>query len=309
VSGTLAFLAIGTAFLDGALGEFLSTGSWRSALFGPALIGYMLAILPPLERASQNAIQALRPLVSLDDDGFNRLLDGARVVTPKGELIAFGIGSAFWFLGNVGWAFTGDFYWRELYWILSSMIMGGLLVWEIYMAFAGTKPFAVLHQHLSNVDVFAFRPFEPVGRYGLAGSLAFVGGGAIAAFFNYGEGEIFSVGNLITYGALITVSVLVFFLTMRGTHRVLDRAKDEELEALRLHIADAYRSLGDMPVGSPEISALAAKLNLWKEYEKRLKAARTWPYNFGMLRTLGLSVLTPVAINVVQRLIGLLLNL
>jgi hypothetical protein len=309
VSGLLIFLAIGTASLDGTLGEFFTTGDWRDALMVLALNAYMLAILPPLKHAGESAIQALRPLVPLDDDDFDRLLSEATVATPKGELIAFGIGIAPGLLGNVvGWTTGGNFSWMDLYFFLGGSLVGGLLVWEIYLAMSGTKPFTVIHQHLSNIDIFALRPFEPIGRHGLVSALAFVGGGAIAAFFSYAEGEIFAVGNLITYGTLILISVMVFFLTMRGTHRVLDAAKDEELETVQLHIADAYRSLADIPIGSPDISALAAKLNLWKEYETRVKAARTWPYNLRMLRTLGLSVLTPVALNVAQRLIGMLFS-
>jgi hypothetical protein len=60
--------------------------------------------------------------------------------------------------------------------------------------------------------------------------------------------------------------------------------------------------------GSQELSTLSTKLGFWKEYETRVKATRTWPYDLGMLRTLFLSVLTPVAINLVQRLIGLLFS-
>jgi hypothetical protein len=84
----------------------------------------------------------------------------------------------------------------------------------------------------------------------------------------------------------------------------LSAAKDRELQKVQNCIAAAYRSLEHIPAGSQEISALSSKLSLWQAYETRLKGARSWPYNLGMLRTLVLSVFTPVAINLVQRLIG-----
>jgi hypothetical protein len=308
VSFLLIFLAISTAYLDGILDEFFSESHWRYALIYPALITYMLSIIPPLQQAGDSAMTALRPLVPLDDDSFKRLLVEASGITPKGELIALGAGMTLGVLGSASWMAEGGFSWRGLYMILVNVISLGLLSWEIYIAFAGTKPIAAIYRHLSNVDVFNVRPFEPIGRYSLAGALAFVGGAAINAFFSSGEQEILSTASLITHGTLILISVLVFFLSMRGTHGVLAEAKAEELQAVQLHIADAYRSLESIPAGSPDINALSTKLNLWQAYEKRLKAARTWPYNFGMLRTLFLSVLTPIVINLVQRLIAQLLS-
>ena len=113
---------------------------------------------------------------------------------------------------------------------------------------------------------------------------------------------------MVIYGILAAISALIFFVSMRQTHGVLAAAKSKELQRVESNIVAAYRSLEEIPVGGPDISSLSAKLGLWQEYERRLKGVRTWPYNLGMLRTLVLSVFTPVAINLVQRLIGQLLG-
>jgi hypothetical protein len=308
VSSVLLFLAISTAYLDGILGEFFSAGHWRGLLSHPVIFAYLLVLVPLMGQSQERALRALRPLVPLDDQDFNSLLGKASVGTPKGESIALSIGIALSLLSFVPAIVGGGFSWVRLNQMVGTILALPLLCWEIYGSFAGTKRIAAVFGHLSNVDVFNIRPFEPMGRYSLAVSMTFIGGATIGMLFNLGTGVIFSIPSLIGYGIFALIAVLVFFLSMRDTHRVLDTAKDEELQALQLHIADTYRSLADMPIGSPDISALAAKLNLWKEYEKRLKAARTWPYNLRMLRTLGLSVLTPVALNVAQRLIGMLFS-
>ena len=106
------------------------------------------------------------------------------------------------------------------------------------------------------------------------------------------------------YGILAFMSALIFFLSMSPTHRVLSAAKDQELQRVQNNIAAAYRSLEHIPAGSQEIGALSAKLSLWQAYEGRLKGARSWPYNLSMLRTFAFSVFTPVAINLVQRLVA-----
>jgi hypothetical protein len=301
---TLTLLALGTAYLDGALAEFFVTDLWRNMLAYPALIAYILAILPPLDESEDTAVEALRPLVAVDDASFAQMFDSASKVTPRGELIAFAIGVAIGISGVAPWEFAGEWSWMAMFWLLAVPLEMGLLAWSIYVAFAGTKPMTVLHRHLEGVDVLDLSPFEPIARHSLVASLAFIGGAAVHLFFQVGGEHVFEPGNLIMYGILASMSAFIFFLTMGPTHRVLSAAKDQELQRVQNNIAAAYRSLEHISAGSPEIGAISAKLSLWQAYEGRLKGARSWPYNFGMLRTFVLSVFTPVAINLVQRLIG-----
>ncbi len=50
------------------------------------------------------------------------------------------------------------------------------------------------------------------------------------------------------------------------------------------------------------ILTFSNEVRLWKDYEDRLKSVNTWPYELGMLRTLLLSVLVPIAASQFQRL-------
>jgi hypothetical protein len=304
----LAVFAVFTAYLDGTLGEFFGGGLWRDALFYPALVTYILAIIPPLRKSDDDALEALRPLVQMDDDSFERVLDNTSVTTPRGELIALGAGVALGILGLSPWQTMRDFSWTSLYWLVANPLETGLLAWSVYAALSGTKPITEVHRHLKDVDILDIGRFQPIGRHSLLSSLTFVGGGAIHLFFQLGTEHTFEMGSLIVYGFLVVVSALVFFLSMRQTHRVLAAAKQQELHRAQSNIITAYRSLEGMPVGSPDISSLSAKLDLWQAYERRLKGVSTWPYNLGMLRTFAVSVLTPVAISLVQRLVAQFLS-
>jgi hypothetical protein len=66
--------------------------------------------------------------------------------------------------------------------------------------------------------------------------------------------------------------------------------------------------LEELAADSKDLGILPTKLNLWKEYEGRVKAIKTWPFDLSMLRTFALSVFTPVGISLVQRLISQFLN-
>lgn len=301
--------AISAAYLDGVLDGFFSTNLWRGLLFFPAIITYMLAILPPLGQANDGAIGAFRTLAPMDDDEFDHLVDEAATADPRKEGIAFGVGIAIGLLVYLPGIMAEGLSWLVVYLIPTVGLVGGLFVWSIYSALAGARAMAALHQLPLQVNIFDQRPLGPIGRQSLASALAFFGGAAVSLlFFAWGE-DSFGVGTLFTYGLLVLVSALAFFLPMRQTHRVLAAAKEEELVRVQHNIVAAYRSLEELPAESKDLGTLPTKLNLWKEYEGRVKAIRTWPYDFGMLRTFLLSVLTPVVLSLVQRLIAALFNL
>ena len=93
---------------------------------------------------------------------------------------------------------------------------------------------------------------------------------------------------------LVMVIVLIFFLSMRPTHQVLVQAKKRELEPVQRQLNQACRDLMRRLEGNQDPGELDARINALTVYEGRLLAARTWPYNTAMLRTLFFSVFIPL---------------
>jgi hypothetical protein len=303
----LALSIVGVAYLDGILAEFFSAGHWRLLLSYPALIVYMLAIVPPMDRASDRTLAAFRTLIAMDDESFDQLLDEI-TAPPRGQWIVFGVGAAIGFLGILQ-AVAEGFSWVVLYWVFANSLTVGLLTWSIQAALSSSRSIAALYHQPLNIDIFDLRAFGPIGRQSLINALSFFGGAAISLFFVAGGVNSFEVGTWFFYGILVLVSALAFILPMRQTHRVLAAAKEEELVQVRHNIVAAYRSLEKLPADSRDLGILPTKLNLWKEYEARVKATKTWPFDLGMLRTFFLSVFTPIGISLAQRLISRLFNL
>ncbi|MEA3334301.1 MAG: hypothetical protein U9R25_00210 [Chloroflexota bacterium] len=152
------------------------------------------------------------------------------------------------------------------------------------------------------IDIFDLSPFEPIARYSLVMALAFVGGSIISVLFSNPLAGGVDLRALAVYAVLAVVAVLVFFLGMRDTHRVLAKTKKEELKTVDRKIIGLFRSLpaGEEGAQNRDFEAAATELNLWSAYEKRLKGARTWPYNTGMMRALLLSVCLPAATSIAQ---------
>lgn len=289
------------AYLDGILGDFFGRGYWRMTLLSPAIIGYILIVSPMTMHAEIRVIEALRPLIELDDDGFGRLLGDAVHLNPIGEAAAFVAGAIFGLWYSQSWLpddVTG--FWLRLYNPLFAGLMLGLLAWTIYAAVAGTRLLTALHRQPMHVDIFDTKPFESVGRQSLVVALVFVGGLTLGVVFSISPEDVlswqawlFSWESWIINVPLIVVPILIFFFSMRDTHRVLAAEKRRDLEEVQRHILLACRTLMARRNAGEDTGSLGDEINALVAYEKRIQQVGTWPYDVATLRTLFFSVLLP----------------
>jgi len=108
--------------------------------------------------------------------------------------------------------------------------------------------------------------------------------------------------------------VLVFFLNMMSTHRVMVEAKKRELSMVRDKLVAASQALKQRAAKDQAegMQALSDSFSIlaWEAYERRVQAVPEWPYTESIIRTLVASLLLPVAIFTVQGLlVSLLLRL
>lgn len=298
----LILIPAGAAYLDGVLGELFSDGHWRPLFLEPVVTIYILIVAPILARKETDAIKALRPQVLLDDARFDRLVAEASQLSPIGEGIAFGAGAAFGLWVGRLWISDIDLFWLTLYLPLSASLMFGLLGWTIYYAVGGTRLIAAIQRQPLRIDIFDTKPFEPIGRQSLAAALVFVGGIALGMLFGLGGDSIFAWQNWVMFACLAVVPVLIFFLSMRDTHRVLTEEKRRELEAVQQRILASCRLLMTRTDGDESTNTLAVEINALVAYEARIQAAQTWPYNTTMLRTLFFSAILPGGAAIIRAL-------
>jgi len=277
------------AYLDG----IRSVGYWRMSLLPAAVITYILVVSPILTRGEARVVEAFRPLVLMDDDGFKRLVNQASRVSASAEALAFGVGAAFGLLAGQSWLSDPDALWLRVYLTVSAGLMFGLLGWVIYAAVAGTRLTRELHRQPLRFDIFDIKRFEPIGRQSLAIALVFVGGMALSIVLGGGLASFSVWQNWVVYPLLAVVPILVFFLNMRDTHRVLSQERRRELEAVQRRMLVACRSLMERLETGERTGTLGPEINALVAYGSRLRAARTWPYDTAMLRTLFLSVVVP----------------
>jgi hypothetical protein len=109
--------------------------------------------------------------------------------------------------------------------------------------------------------------------------------------------EFLSIEGIIIYGTLTLVSVLIFFLTMASTHRVMVAAKQQKLRLVRHNLSATFEDLQERAAKGQlqDMEALSDSITAWLAYEKRFADAPEWPYTTDTVRNLLMSTLLPVA--------------
>ncbi len=299
---SLAWIA---AYADGQHVGFFRDGHWRGTLNTPATIGYILIIAPWIIGEEQRALGRFRSVVMLDDESLAQLIEREYNAPLWQEMLALAIGAA---VGLVPALLTGrgdvsPWLWR--YQVATSTVALALLAWVIQGSLVSARTTSTLMQQPLQIDLFDLAPFEAMGRVSLILALSFMGGSALVTLFVVGQPGL-AAGTLywLSVFFMVLVSLVVFFLSMRSTHHVLAVAKARALADVRGRIPEAYRRFTSHAPESEGSMDASSWLRALLAYEQRIEAARTWPYNTGMLRTLLLSVLIPIGTALLRHVIG-----
>jgi hypothetical protein len=309
LSLSLILLPIAAAFVDGQLNLFFTSALWRALLMQPAIVIYILLLSPMMRRARERVIAGLRPIVRLTDEEFKQLVVAKSRINPRSELVAVWIGALVgWFMRR-GITINLDAPWIQAYVTIATVLMYAAIAWVIYGSVAGTRLNRALLRQPLEVDIFDISPFEPIGRESVMASLAFVIGATLAMVFSITGQFVLEFESFVVYVFFACVAILVFFLNMRDTHRVLADTKERELDLAQKYISQAYQALKHGAQDGQAAQAAAAEMNVWFACKERLAKTRTWPYNTEIIRTLLISTLMPVGVAALRRLGTALLNL
>lgn len=96
VAGVLLLLLVLMAFLDGALASLLEWSTVDPALLYIIFPTYILVVYPFMLRSREQAILAFKPLLSLEDDAFNKVAENILKPSRRGEWTAIFLGISVW---------------------------------------------------------------------------------------------------------------------------------------------------------------------------------------------------------------------
>jgi hypothetical protein len=282
------------AILDNAINDLASSISWRGLLIPPTIIVYILTIAPIMHRYEKKVLKSFYDIIAIDDSKVEEVISQTSKINPWKEIMAIGTGVILGVLIAMG-SVDGSFSWISLYWLFATVLMITLLVWTIFVSIISTRLTSTLLKQPLVVDPFDTTPFEPIGKQSLMIALAFIGGITLSLIFIGLDYSNFKQPVFwLFYIPLALIPLVLFFLNMAPTHRVLAHAKAQELKSVRFQMYNTCRILLHKMEDNQETKNIPAEITALAVYEKQLRETRTWPYNTAMLRTLFFSVLIPV---------------
>jgi hypothetical protein len=300
IVGVLLLLLVLTASLGGELASLLDWSEVGFFVFLILFLIYFLVVYPLMLRAREQAVLAFKPLLSLDDDAFNKVAENISKPNRRGEWTAIFLGIVV-FMGiniqpwNMGG--TSEFSWLLVYTAITLAIVYGLMGWLIYDTLIGIVRVSRLSRQDLKLDILDTETLAPVASWSLGISLVFVGAILLSIIGNVSQsGEVLLDAKTITgYVIMISITLLIFFLSMWTAHRALSEAKKRELIPARKHLAEISRELVDrVEKGQREgVLELSSTITALATYERRVKEAPTWPFNAATVRRLFVSMLAP----------------
>lgn len=300
VAGVLLSVFILVAYLEGYFTDGIDWSFWRAGLQS-AIIVYIFAIFPFIQRLWERALQSLRLLVPQPEQA--EIMDRITRYNRRWEWTALFLGAVFSVVMSQPWNWVKE--WVDSYTIIINIIMFGLLGLLIYISLTGTIRLAQLNRQHLKLDIFDTGLLVPVARWSLSVSFSFVGGISLSVLFQPFE-NLQTVDNIITYSILVCVTVLLFFISMWSTHNAMASAKRRELAMVRKNLVDARRKLKEQATQDDDsMDRLYSAVAVWRLYERQIQETLTWPFNAGIIGRLIASAVVPAVIYIIKIFSGL----
>jgi len=264
---------------------------------------YILVVYPFIWRLWWQSVVSLQSLLPIDEGDSHRVEVEVPMPNRRWERVAILIGAAFWLSLWQPWgeSWRASVMWISAYDVVTQTMLFGLLGWLIYSSFTGNQYIRRLSRQHMNLDIFDPGVLTPIARSSLGFSVAFIGGISLSLVFQTPE-DLLLWSNITVWAILICFTVLLFFLSMWGTHSTMAKAKTRHLDLARKHLAEFSHELEHRVTrGQLEgISDLSSAISALVTYEKRVKETPTWPFSVDIVRRLAMSVLMPAAIYLIK---------
>jgi len=301
VTTILLLFLILAAYVEGELSTQFLRDFWQNGLRGPLLIAFIMALYPVLWRLYVQAVEAFRPLLTLDNGTTKRLVIEITTFDRRRECAALFAGFVFYLIIIQPWAVNTNGLLLNIYMIVSHALMFSLLGWLAYITFASVLRLSHLGRRQLKWDIFNAEAMSPIARWSLGISLAWVGGISLSLVFQSQETLILGF-NIIIYAVLVLVAFLVFFLSMWSAHNVMAGAKKKELAIVRNNLVEASHEFKNILVKGPRngMESLSSTIATLETYRRLVQEIPEWPFNANILRRLMASILVPAIVYIIK---------
>lgn len=307
-TGLLLLTLLLTLFYAGAAE---SSDRRPPALFFGLIIAYIIPVFSYITAKAQEAMRALRPILALDDAGFENIyarLDSASLRLTLLSLVGGTLA------GCMHLAFISGSLSAAVVKAVSSLsdlltVVGTLMVWVVMttviaMLIQQAVIFGRLGGTYARVSLLGTRQLLPFARVSIISSLAIIGALALFPLINL-EGGLDLAESIPGAVAILGPLIVMFIIPVWPLHRRLVALKRQELARL----LDKIQAVpGD---GGVNLDADLDLLLPLLSYRREVSQLSTWPFDLGNITTLAFYLVIPpltwVGAALIENLVNFLL--
>ena len=265
------------------------------ALFFALILAYIIPVFSFITAKSQEALRALRPILDLDNAGFDQVfmrLDSAGLGMTLGTLVGGALAGCahLVFIGrSVSVAIANGV--SSVSGLLT--VVGTLMVWivmttVISMLIQQAVVFGRLGGSFVRVSLLDTRKLLPFARVSIISSLAIIGALALFPLINL-EGGLDLMESVPGAVAVLGPLIVMFIIPVWPLHQRLVELKKRELTRLSDMIEVELGDSGGVDLGSDDLAMLLPLLT----YRREVAQLSTWPFDLGNITTLAFYLIIP----------------
>jgi hypothetical protein len=319
----LVYLGMGVALSLLYLAFILSSAQWASGTlpFSTALVysflngltgPYLLGLIHYLDNSAAAALARFRPVLAVDDAGYDRLRYQLTTLPPRPMWVAAGLGVVYGVVAqalnmlsaqNPGTGTESPILVMLL--IGYNFLLFGLVLVVVYHTLHQLRLVNTIYTRHTRINLFQLGPL-----YALSGLTArtTVGIGIPTYIWfqaNSAANAATSAPNVIQTIFLSILLLLTFIWPLAGAHNLLEREKQRLQDEVARRIEATIMALQHaVDAGKPQdITGLKGTLDGLLATQGVIDKLRTWPWRTETVSGLGLAFLLPILIWVVQRVL------
>ncbi|MCB1703773.1 MAG: hypothetical protein KDI17_02870 [Halioglobus sp.] len=283
------------------------------ALFFGLIIAYIIPIFSYITAKAQEAMRALRPILALDDTGFEYMYARLDSASLRLTLVCLGGGAL---AECMHLAFISRSWSAAVAKAVASVsdlltVVGTLMVWVVMttviaMLIQQAVIFGRLGGTYARVSLLDTRKLLPFARVSIISSLAIIGALALFPLINL-EGGLDLAESVPGAVAILGPLIVMFIIPVWPLHQRLVALKNQEMLRLLDRIEAVTGNDGSVDLDAGELDALLPLLT----YRREVAQLSTWPFNLGNITTLAFYLVIPpltwVGAALIENLVNLLL--
>jgi hypothetical protein len=274
---------------------------------------YLLGLIHHLDHAAQAALARFRPVLTVDEAGYERLRYELTTMPARPALVAFGLGVAYAFGSLLVSATVGFEPSRKAspplviaLLVVHSMLASGLAALLAYHTIHQLRTVSRIYTEHTRINLFQVGPLYALSN--LAARTAI--GISVPTYFwfwlNFASPSGLSLSDILLAVFFSTIIVVTFIWPLLGAHRLLEREKQRLQDEVARRIETTMAAFHNhIDTGQPDDARGALKNTLDGLVIEQgvIQRLRTWPWQTQTISGVGAALLLPMTIWIIQRLL------